>query len=73
MAYADTSQDIYTVARLNVDLSGVPQKNFVLHTNSSGRLYYTLDYEVELSVQSSLEFCLLVDGIRYGGVEAKYA
>jgi hypothetical protein len=36
------------------------------------RYYYELSFEVEITVQSSLEYSLLVEGVRYGSVTAKY-
>ncbi|KAH7396593.1 Hsp70 family protein [Phaeosphaeria sp. MPI-PUGE-AT-0046c] len=55
-----------------VDLSGVPHSAFQIHTTFDGRRYYSLGFEVEISVQSSLEFSFVVDGVRYGSVTAKY-
>jgi len=36
-------------------------------------LYYSLSFRVEMTIQSSLEFSLLVNGVRYGAVTANYA
>lgn len=66
-------QGIKSIASLHVDLSGVPESAFEAKTSPDGRRYYTLSYRVEISVQSSLEFSLVVKGVRYGSVTAKYA
>jgi hypothetical protein len=68
----DKNQDVYTVATLHVDLSSVPQSAFKRDYSPSGVMYYKLNYDIELSVQSSLEYSVLVNGIRYGSVTAKY-
>jgi hypothetical protein len=61
------------VAKLVVDLSDVPQSAYMTCVSPDGELYHQLRFEVEISVQSSLEFSLLVQGVRYGSVTAKYA
>jgi hypothetical protein len=64
---------VYKVATLDVDLSSVPQSAFLSSPSPSGGTYYTLHFQVEMTIQSSLEFCLLVNGVRYGAVTANYA
>ena len=71
-SYADKLQGVYKVATLDVDLSSVPQSFFRAGPSPSGGIYYTLDFRVEITVQSSLEFSLLVNGVRYGAVTANY-
>ncbi|KAI4620108.1 hypothetical protein J4E80_004634 [Alternaria sp. BMP 0032] len=64
---------VYTVATLEVDLSGVPQSAYETCTSMHGGVYYSLDIKVEMVIQSSLEFSLMVEGVRYGAVTANYA
>jgi hypothetical protein len=64
---------LYKVATLDVDLSDVPQSAFLSCHSPSGGTYYTLRYQVEMTIQSSLELSLLVNGVRYGAVTANYA
>ncbi|KAL1801372.1 hypothetical protein ACET3X_001714 [Alternaria dauci] len=63
---------VYKVTELVVDLSVVPQKEFVAERCPLGKPHYTLSFQVAISVQSSLEYSVLVNGIRYGSVTAKY-
>ncbi|CAA9962602.1 hypothetical protein P3342_002299 [Pyrenophora teres f. teres] len=66
-------QKVYKVASLEVDLSGVPESAFTTDLSESGSYYHTLFFKVEMAIQSSLEFSLLVNGVRYGAVTANYA
>lgn len=66
-------QSVYKVAELIIDLSSVPKKQFVREKDPHGNFYYKLSYEVHVSVQSSLEFSLVVNGTTYGSVQANYA
>lgn len=68
-----TFQDVYKIATLGVDLSGVPGHLYKACTSPSGASYHTLSFDVEISVQSALEFSLSVNGQKYGSVAAKYA
>ncbi|KAI1684350.1 hypothetical protein KJE20_06855 [Pyrenophora tritici-repentis] len=72
-SYRSKDKFVYKVATLNVDLNGVPQNLFQRHLSLSDGHYYTLHFKVEMSIQSSLEFSLLVNGVRYGAVTATYA
>lgn len=60
------------VAKLTVDLSSVPKKEFKVKRGRAGCRYYRLDYEVEISIQTCLEFSLSVNGKKYGSVSANY-
>jgi hypothetical protein len=40
--------------------------------SSTGSAYYELIFEVQICVQSSLEYSFWVEGVRYGSVIAKY-
>ncbi|KAF1944795.1 actin-like ATPase domain-containing protein [Clathrospora elynae] len=71
--YRSKGNGVYKVATLDVDLSGVPQSAFQTCASLYGRVYYTLNFSVEMAIQSSLEFSLLVKGVRYGSVTANYA
>ncbi|KAF2130413.1 Hsp70 family protein [Dothidotthia symphoricarpi CBS 119687] len=68
-----TSWEVYTVARLHVDLRNVPKHLFVARSSPSGAVYHQLKYTVEVSLQSSLEFFVTINGSRYGSVTATYA
>ncbi|KAH3949858.1 hypothetical protein HBH53_083220 [Parastagonospora nodorum] len=68
-----TDKNVFTVATLSVDLSSVPATCFQTCFAPGGRVYTTLSIEIQISVQSSLEYSLLVEGVRYGSVTAKYA
>ncbi|KAF2849836.1 Hsp70 family protein [Plenodomus tracheiphilus IPT5] len=63
---------VYTVARLCVDFGEVPALEFRTMQSLSGRRYYEVDFSVEISVQSSLEFAVSVNGKRYGSLIAEY-
>lgn len=63
---------MYKVATLNVDLSNVPAECFSLHQSVHGRSYYELTCNVEISIQSALEFSVSVQGKRYGSLTAAY-
>jgi hypothetical protein len=58
---------------LVVDLSDVPESAFLRTSSPSNGIYYSLSFQVEMTIQSSLEFSLLVNGVRYGAVTANYA
>jgi hypothetical protein len=58
---------------LVVDLSDVPKSAFLRISSPSNGIYYLLFFQVEMTIQSSLEFSLLVNGVRYGAVTANYA
>ncbi|KAF1966104.1 hypothetical protein BU23DRAFT_574352 [Bimuria novae-zelandiae CBS 107.79] len=55
------NQDIYTVAQMVVDLSPVPDKEWRKNVSPSGRPYRSLDFVLEIAVQSSLENSLSVN------------
>lgn len=56
-----------------VDLNPVPAWEWRKASSPLGRPYHVLDYSVEISVQSTLEYSLSVNGVRYGSVTANYA
>ncbi|KAJ4324502.1 hypothetical protein N0V94_001242 [Neodidymelliopsis sp. IMI 364377] len=70
--YRSKHPDVYTVATLRVNLESVPQKFFKAQRSPSGDLYYELAFNVEISVQSALEFSVSVGGRKYGLVTAQY-
>lgn len=57
---------------LDVDLSTVPEKEFVLMHSPSGIPYHRLTFAVEIIVESTIEYSFTVNGIKYGSVNAKY-
>ncbi|KAF1845397.1 actin-like ATPase domain-containing protein [Cucurbitaria berberidis CBS 394.84] len=67
-----TNKDVYTVATVKVDLGAVPQGQFKAKLSVSGALYYRLEYEIHVSVQTSLEYSLVVNGKTYGSLTATY-
>lgn len=69
---ADLIKGIYKVAELTADLRDDPQNIFKECSSLEGRTFYRLKFDLEISVQSSLQYSLLVDGVRYGSVSAKY-
>jgi hypothetical protein len=65
-------QTVYKVAELSVDLTSVPEYMFKLRQNKANQLYYEVNFQVELSATSSLEYAVSIDGARYGSVTARY-
>ncbi|KAF2690232.1 hypothetical protein K458DRAFT_459297 [Lentithecium fluviatile CBS 122367] len=65
--------NVYPVAELSIDLSCVPESEFHALSSPSGGFYHCLDFEVQISIHSALEFNLVVNGIKYGSVIASYA
>jgi hypothetical protein len=55
-----------------VDLSGVPERLFRKKRSKNGRIYHTLSFEVDIAVQSALEYSFSVEGVKYGSVKARY-
>jgi len=68
----DAEQAVYKLASLDVDLSVVPECEFKLMNSPSGFPYYKLSFQIEISIQSLLEFSLSVKGVQYGSVTATY-
>lgn len=66
------NKNLYKVATLSVDLSDVPAHKFKSKRSATGGLYYTIHFNVELSVMSSLEYSMSVNGTQYGSVTASY-
>jgi hypothetical protein len=69
---AKQHQDVYEVAKLIVDLTKVPERMFLLRRNKTNQPYHELNFQVEFSVTSSLEYAVTIDGTRYGSVTARY-
>ncbi|KAF1969591.1 hypothetical protein BU23DRAFT_591586 [Bimuria novae-zelandiae CBS 107.79] len=65
--------NVYTIAQMVVDLNPVPEKKWCKAISPSGRRYRVLDFTVEISIQSALEYSLSVNGTKYGSVTANYA
>jgi hypothetical protein len=65
-------QGVKKLVTLTVDFSDVPQEDMDRHISSSGRLYHTINYDIEISIQSSLEFSLVVEGKKYGSMTVNY-
>lgn len=69
---ANLAQKVFEVARVNVDLSEVPQRLFRKGRSPCGRVFHELVYEVHISLQASLVFSLVVGGRTYGDLTAEY-
>ncbi|CAO2655886.1 Nn.00g046890.m01.CDS01 [Neocucurbitaria sp. VM-36] len=67
-----TDKEVYTVATVKVDLSVVPNDEFSPYINPRGALYYSLDCQLHVSIHSSLEYSLVVNGKTYGSLTANY-
>ncbi|KFX96515.1 hypothetical protein O988_05263 [Pseudogymnoascus sp. VKM F-3808] len=64
---------IFPLCTVEADLTKVPKDLFVLATNSKGKQYYKIPYELEMTFKSaSIFFELVFEGISYGSVRAKY-
>ncbi|KFY62084.1 hypothetical protein V497_02575 [Pseudogymnoascus sp. VKM F-4516 (FW-969)] len=68
---------IFPLCTLEADLTKVPKDLFVLATNSKGKQYYKIPYELEMTFKSASIFVfrygeLVFEGISYGSVRAKY-
>ncbi|KAJ4361459.1 hypothetical protein N0V95_001876 [Ascochyta clinopodiicola] len=63
---------VYKVATLEANLETVPEWLFLVRHNPSGALYYEIEFDVEIAVQSALEFSMSINGKKYGSVTAKY-
>ncbi|KAH8730936.1 Hsp70 family protein [Phaeosphaeriaceae sp. PMI808] len=66
------NEDVYKVASLEVDLSKAPTNVFTRQRSPSGKLYHKIDFKVEISVQTSLEYTMVVKGKKYKTVTASY-
>jgi hypothetical protein len=66
-------QDVFLVATLTVDLSKVPKKEFSAKQSPAGRRYHKIHFDLEISIQSALEFSLTINGKKYAAVTAEYA
>jgi hypothetical protein len=63
---------VFQVAELAVDLDDVPERLFRKKRSKDGKIYHQVEYEIKISVQSSLEYSLSVEGVTYGSVTARY-
>ena len=66
------NQSVYKVATLTVNLKDVPSDCIKHNRNPAGRHYNSIYAQVHISMQSSLEFFVTVNGKRYGTVHAAY-
>lgn len=60
------------MATLTVDLTSVPTQKLKQNRNNFNALYYDVEFDIEISATSSLEYSVSIDGTRYGGVTASY-
>ena len=64
---------IFPLCTVEADLSKVPKGLFETATNSKGKQYYKISFELEMTFKSaSIFFELGFEGISYGSVRAKY-
>jgi hypothetical protein len=50
----------------------VPEKDFEMCLSPTGRRYYRLDFNVEISAQSSLEFSMTINSKKYASLTASF-
>ncbi|KAL5115879.1 hypothetical protein ACEQ8H_006195 [Pleosporales sp. CAS-2024a] len=67
----ESDSSVKKVATLEVDLNDVPQKH-MKRKISSGRPYDIIRFTMEIAVQSSLEFSVLVKGKKYSSLTTTY-
>jgi hypothetical protein len=67
------NKDLVSICKLKTDLSAVPQSLFTTLTTSKGQEFSNLDFELHMKIQSAnLVFELMVDGEKYGSVQAEF-
>ena len=67
------NKDLISVCKLRTDLSAVPQSLFTTLTTSKGQEFSNLDFELHMKIQSAnLVFELMVDGVKYGKIQADF-
>ncbi|KAH7396595.1 hypothetical protein DE146DRAFT_763611 [Phaeosphaeria sp. MPI-PUGE-AT-0046c] len=71
-AQGSTAESVYRVATLIVDFDDVPASCYEHKVNDRDKKYLRLRAEVHISIQSSLEFFVTVDGKKYGSLTAEY-
>ncbi|KAF1930071.1 Hsp70 family protein [Didymella exigua CBS 183.55] len=67
-----SEKSVNKLATLEVNLSTVPEKEFVLMHSPSGVPYYRLKLDLEIYVDSTIEYSFTVNGKKYGTIHAKY-
>jgi hypothetical protein len=65
-------QGVFSVVVLTIDLTKVPKKEFKAKRSPDKRQYHQISFDVEISIQSALEFSCSVKGKKIGSVTAKY-
>lgn len=64
---------LINVCTLTTDLNTVPKSLFTRLTTTKGVEFDNLDFTLDMRIESAgLVFELKVDGVRYGGVQAKF-
>lgn len=64
---------IYRIRTITSNLTGTPLRKFTKHTNSSGAVYYRIDFELQMSlIDEVFKFELLFDGRTYGETSGKF-
>ncbi|EAW11693.1 uncharacterized protein ACLA_093920 [Aspergillus clavatus NRRL 1] len=65
--------DVFKFCTLKTYLSAIPRSFFKLRTDSRGKKYYRIDYQIVMTPTSaSLLFHFEFNGVSYGSVQAKY-
>jgi hypothetical protein len=72
MFITNDNQAIYHVVTLTINLGEVPQEHYVTEYSTGGRPYYNIHVEVNISLQSALEFFVTIKGKKYGSVTVEY-
>jgi hypothetical protein len=66
-------KELINVCTLTTDLNTVPKSLFTRLTTTKGVEFDNLDFTLDMRIESAgLMFELRVDGVRYGGVSAKF-
>ncbi|PKY05178.1 actin-like ATPase domain-containing protein [Aspergillus campestris IBT 28561] len=68
-----SSKDTFKVCTVDVDLGQIPSKLFERKTNSQGKSYYKVKYDIRMTPKSAtILFELVFNGATYGSLQAKY-
>ncbi|PYI07367.1 actin-like ATPase domain-containing protein [Aspergillus sclerotiicarbonarius CBS 121057] len=67
------NDNVFGVCTLKSDLRAIPTSLFVKKTNSKGKKYYTVNYDLVMTpLSGSIKFELEFNGASYGQIEATY-
>jgi hypothetical protein len=58
---------------LNADISSIPRHELNQEPGDDGRMYYKIDFEIEMAIHSAkLEFTLVYQGKKYHTVDMEF-